>query len=122
MQWPEVKEPVLGLICPLCGMPQKDHFALSLHAFALHPLSGTPGIEYMHSMLEFSEHLIMVAMGEVELAERFRKYIVKGSGAHARHAAQIAMGKGRIVFGTQVSPLGRSLSNVTYATKKRRKP
>jgi hypothetical protein len=111
------------LQCPLCHGPiEDDEVAAWTHALALHPLPRTDTVEdNLKRSGDLGDHLLRVARGVEALSKEFEKYVIREPGDYVRHAALLARGRGHVVMNTPISPSNSAQSDLTYATRRKRK-
>jgi hypothetical protein len=113
--------------CPICNicLPLEGDEIVD-HLFKRHPLSKPRGMDlaeyYFEYLPEYEKHLIRVLNGEEILSAKYEKYIVRSASDYVRYVAQGNIHKTKIILNTDISSPSARSSNITYATKKKRKP
>ena len=104
--------------CPLCDAPIDEDFFR--HTRLLHSLRtlDVPSGEFRNHY-DLVAHLCMVAEGKASLSPSLAKYIVREPRDHRRQAARLSPWATKHLLNDQ--PLRTPPSNITYATRKRRK-
>src|SRR5690606_28627230 len=114
--------------CPICLQPfPKDGERFFYHLFTWHPLSYNPlNAEQAWFCITNTDAYLKNAyfsfLGKERLDPRFERYIVKTAKDHVRHTARMKFKKAGIVAKTTAFTGKSPPSNITHATKRKRKP
>jgi len=108
------------LDCPLCGTQiRNDEIDVFMHILEWHPYLLYKDGKRVDGVWE---HLLLVARGEVPLDSKLSKYVIRSAADHTRHAALLARTKANVVLNTSIADYKSPSSNITYGTRKKRKP
>ena len=108
------------LLCPLCGKQIKDDETdPGMHNLEWHPYLLYKDGEWIEGV---TDHLLVVARGEAPLDPKFSKYVIRTPADHTRHAALLAHHRSNIVFNTSITGYKSPPTNITYGTRKKRRP
>ena len=109
-----------NLLCPLCGKQIKDdEIDPSMHTLEWHPYLLYKDGEWIDGV---TDHLTLVARGQVPLDPKFSKYVIRTASDHTRHAAPLAQHRSSIALNTSIAGYRSPPSNITYGTRKKRRP
>jgi|JI10StandDraft_1071094.scaffolds.fasta_scaffold1383619_1 hypothetical protein len=109
-----------NLKCPLCDAHiNDDEFDPFMHFMKWHPYLLYKDGEWTQGVFE---HLILVARGEMPLDEKFDKYVIRTASDHTRHAALLARHNSGLVLNTRITNYKSPSSDVTHASKRKRRP
>lgn len=111
-------------LCPICNeLLGKDDEA-TRHFESWHPLffPREMSLEVFHFdfLPNFYIHLLRVLNGSEQLNSMYERYIVRNAADHVRYAAQRSS-RGDIVLNTGITSVNSPASNITYATRKKRR-